>query len=95
MLIESVRPASARLNVLLASNGQRICSISSIDGSSITAYCVHECEAVAMGSRSRRYVLTGHSNGHVQVWDLTTGFEKSSQETRLGLTSSQIVRELL
>ena len=94
VFIESVRPVTCKLNVLLACNGQRICKLNSIDGSQVTAYCVHECEAVAMGSRSRRYILTGHSSGHVQVWDLTTGFEKAGQSQTI-LSPSQIMRELL
>ena len=94
VFVETVRSVSSRLNVLLASNGQRICSIASVDSSHITAYCVHECEAVAMGSRSRRYILTGHSNGHVQVWDLTTGFEQSAQAPER-LSCSQVMKQLL
>ena len=46
----------------------RVCVIESIDGSNITAYCVHECDSASrMGSRSRQYVITGHSNGSIQV----------------------------
>lgn len=28
-----------------------------------------------MGSRPRRYIFTGHSNGAIQMWDLTTALE--------------------
>ena len=46
----------------------RICTIRSVDGSSITSYCVHECDASSrMGSRPRRFLITGHTNGSVQV----------------------------
>lgn len=46
----------------------RVCTIDSIDGRHITAYCVHECEAVnRLGMRSKRFVFTGHVNGNVQV----------------------------
>ena len=39
-----------------------------MDGSNISAYCVHECEAAnRTGMRSRRFVFTGHLNGSVQV----------------------------
>lgn len=39
-----------------------------MDGSNISAYYVHECEAVnRTGLRSRRFVFTGHVNGSVQV----------------------------
>lgn len=75
VFVERLRASTDHVSVMMASNGQRICTLKSVDGSLITSYCVHECEAVAMGNRSRRYILTGHSNGHIQVWDLTTGFE--------------------
>ena len=46
----------------------RVCKIEAVDGSNITAYYVHECEAVnRTGLRSRRFVFTGHFNGSVQV----------------------------
>lgn len=75
VFVERLRSSTDHVSVMMASNGQRICTLKSVDSSLITSYCVHECEAVAMGNRSRRYILTGHSNGHIQVWDLTTGFE--------------------
>lgn len=28
-----------------------------------------------MGSRPRRFILTGHCNGQIQMWDLTTALE--------------------
>ena len=52
----------------MGSFGFRICTIRSVDGSNITSYCVHECDASSrMGSRPRRYLITGHSNGCLQV----------------------------
>ena len=42
--------------------------IKSVDNSTVTAFCVHECEGSSrMGSRPRRYLFTGHSNGGIQV----------------------------
>ncbi|CAG2104925.1 unnamed protein product, partial [Medioppia subpectinata] len=58
VFIERFRTQTDSANVLTASNGQKICTLRSVDNSMITAYCVHECEAVAMGNRSRRYILT-------------------------------------
>jgi hypothetical protein len=88
VLIQRIRPLTSQVNVIIASNGSRICSLESVDSSPVTTVCVHECEAVAMGSRSRRYILTGHLNGHVQVWDLTTGFEKLACITSSSQVSS-------
>ena len=48
----------------------RVCKLDSVDGSNITTYCVHECEAInRVGMRSRKFIFTGHVNGSVQVRD--------------------------
>ncbi len=37
---------------------------------------MHECDGPSrLNSRPRRYLFTGHSNGTVQLWDLTTALE--------------------
>lgn len=60
----------------LSSNGQRICCIRAVDGSPVTAFTVHEYEGTSrMSSRPRRFLFTGHSNGSIQIWDLTTAME--------------------
>ena len=47
-----------------------------MDSTSITAFVVHECEGSSrIGSRPRRYLFSGHSNGSIQMWDLTTAME--------------------
>ncbi len=50
------------------------------------SFCVHECEGPSrLNSRPRRYLFTGHSNGGIQLWDLTTALElKSSDQNCLG-----------
>lgn len=56
----------------------RVCVIKSVDGSTVSAFCVHECEGSSrMGSRPRRFIFTGHSNGSIQMWDLTTALDLS------------------
>lgn len=42
----------------------RLCVLRSVDNSVVTAHCVHEFDP---SSRSRRYVVTGHANGALQV----------------------------
>lgn len=61
----------------MASNGNRVCVIKSVDGSAITSFYVHECDGIStrMGSRPRRFLLTGHCNGTIQWWDLTSALE--------------------
>ncbi|XP_008211196.1 BTB/POZ domain-containing protein KCTD3 isoform X1 [Nasonia vitripennis] len=78
VFVQKVVPETDQLFVRLASNGKRVCVIQSIDGSVITSFCVHECEGSSrMGSRPRRFIFTGHSNGAIQMWDLTTALDPS------------------
>lgn len=54
----------------------RVCVIKAVDGTTVSAFCVHECEGSnRMGSRPRRFIFTGHSNGAIQMWDLTTALD--------------------
>ncbi|EDV90616.1 BTB/POZ domain-containing protein KCTD3 [Drosophila grimshawi] len=70
IFVQKVVPETNQLYVRLASNGDRVCVIRSVDGSTISAFCVHECEVSSrMGSR---FILTGHCTGAIQMWDLTT-----------------------
>ncbi|KAF8784941.1 BTB/POZ domain-containing protein KCTD3 [Argiope bruennichi] len=80
VFIQKVVPETDQLYVRYASTGKRICIIKSVDGTSITAFCVHECEGSnRMGSRPRRYIFTGHSNGAIQMWDLTTALDLATK----------------
>ncbi|XP_019849833.1 PREDICTED: SH3KBP1-binding protein 1 isoform X2 [Amphimedon queenslandica] len=76
VFVQRVIPDSDTIFVRLSSTGERVCEINSVDGTNITTYCVHECEAInRVGMRSRRFIFTGHVNGSVQLWDLTTALE--------------------
>uniref|UniRef100_A0A8D0GZG6 SH3KBP1 binding protein 1 n=1 Tax=Sphenodon punctatus TaxID=8508 RepID=A0A8D0GZG6_SPHPU len=76
VFIQKVVPDTSKLFVRLSSTGKRICQVSSVDGSPITSFTVHECEGSSrIGSRPRRYLFTGHANGSLQMWDLTTATE--------------------
>ena len=64
------------LKQALLSIFSRVCVIKAVDGSTVSAFCVHECEGSSrMGSRPRRFIFTGHSNGSIQMWDLTTALD--------------------
>lgn len=83
VFVQKVVPDTDQLYVRLASNGNRVCVIKSIDGTTITAFCVHECEKSSrMGSMPRRFILTGHSNGAIQMWDLTTALEFAAKKEK-------------
>ncbi|XP_053710235.1 SH3KBP1-binding protein 1 [Synchiropus splendidus] len=80
VFIQRVVPDTDRLYVRLSSNGKRVCEVRSVDGASITAFTVHECEGSSrIGSRQRRYLFSGHGNGSIQMWDLTTAMEISGK----------------
>lgn len=82
VFIQKLVPDTDHVIVRFSSTGKRICTIRSVDGSSITSYCVHECDASSrMGSRPRRFLITGHTNGSVQMWDLTTALEIVSKQS--------------
>lgn len=78
VFVQKVVPDNDQLYVRLASNGKRVCVIKAVDGSTVSAFFVHECEGSSrMGSRPRRFIFTGHSNGSIQMWDLTTALDPS------------------
>ncbi|CAH1162973.1 unnamed protein product [Phaedon cochleariae] len=78
VFVQKVVPDADQLFVRLASNGKRVCVIKAVDGSTVSAFFVHECEASSrMGSRPRRFIFSGHSNGSIQMWDLTTALDLS------------------
>lgn len=86
VFIQKVVPDTDQLFVRLASNGKRVCVIKSVDNTTISGFCVHECEGSSrMGSRPRRYIFTGHSNGAIQMWDLTTALELCNKGSDAGL----------
>uniref|UniRef100_A0A673BWC2 BTB/POZ domain-containing protein KCTD3 n=1 Tax=Sphaeramia orbicularis TaxID=375764 RepID=A0A673BWC2_9TELE len=79
VFIQKVIPITNKLFVRLSSTGKRICEVQSVDGTTITCFMVRECEGSSrMGSRPRRYLFTGHGNGSIQMWDLTTAMDTCS-----------------
>lgn len=74
----------------------RVCVIRAADGLTITSFCVHECEGSSrMGSRPRRFIFTGHSNGGVQIWDLTAALDLVSKGEPLQTYGGPTPHELL
>uniref|UniRef100_A0A914XFH3 BTB/POZ domain-containing protein KCTD3 n=1 Tax=Plectus sambesii TaxID=2011161 RepID=A0A914XFH3_9BILA len=77
IFVQKIVPDTNQVFVRLASNGDRVCVIRSVDDSAISSFLVHECEGSnRMGSRPRRYLFTGHSTGGIQMWDLTTALDQ-------------------
>ncbi|KAH1007210.1 BTB/POZ domain-containing protein KCTD3 isoform X2 [Dendroctonus ponderosae] len=99
VFVQKVVPDADQLFVRLASNGRRVCVIKAVDGSTVSAFCVHECDGSSrMGSRPRRFIFTGHSNGSIQMWDLTTAlglrYKTDTVSTDGGPSPAELLRML-
>ncbi|PSN50776.1 BTB/POZ domain-containing protein KCTD3 [Blattella germanica] len=97
VFVQKVVPETDQLFVRLASNGKRVCVIKAVDSTTITSFCVHECEGSSrMGSRPRRFIFTGHSNGAIQMWDLTTALDLAAKgEPATQISGGPTAEELL
>ncbi|XP_063108848.1 SH3KBP1-binding protein 1 isoform X3 [Cavia porcellus] len=95
VFVQKVVPSASQLFVRLSSTGQRVCSVRSVDGSPTTAFTVLECEGSRrLGSRPRRYLLTGQANGRLAMWDLTTAMDGLGQAPAGGLTEEELMKQL-
>ncbi|XP_036351101.2 BTB/POZ domain-containing protein KCTD3 isoform X3 [Ochotona princeps] len=98
VFIQKVVPITNKLFVRLSSTGKRICEIQAVDCTAISAFTVRECEGSSrMGSRPRRYLFTGHTNGSIQMWDLTTAMDmvsKSEDKDVGGPTEEELLKLL-
>ncbi|KAK9542582.1 hypothetical protein VZT92_000429 [Zoarces viviparus] len=80
VFIQKVIPITNKLFIRLSSTGKRICEVQSVDVTTISCFMVRECEGSSrMGSRPRRYLFTGHGNGSIQMWDLTTAMDTANK----------------
>lgn len=82
MLIEVNSRTNMHLGILYAANGQKICTIRTVDGSSITTACL----MTQQDARYRQFFITGHFNGSVQVWDMTTAMELQAKDSTVRTT---------
>ncbi|CAF4648975.1 unnamed protein product, partial [Rotaria sp. Silwood2] len=70
---------------------RRVAIVRSVDSSPISCFTIHECEGPSrLSTRPRRFIFTGHDNGSIQLFDLTTAIELSSNSdlNALSLSSS-------
>ncbi|XP_041108644.1 BTB/POZ domain-containing protein KCTD3 isoform X2 [Polyodon spathula] len=101
VFIQKVVPITNKLFVRLSSTGKRICEIQAVDGTTISSFTVRECEGSSrMGSRPRRYLFTGHGNGSIQMWDLTTAMDivnkaEDTKEVEVGGPTEEELLKLL
>ncbi|CAF0947600.1 unnamed protein product [Didymodactylos carnosus] len=74
-----------QIYIRFCSTGKRVAIVKSVDNSPITCFTVHECEGPSrLSTRPRRFIFTGHENGSIQVWDLTTAIELCSANSGAG-----------
>ncbi|CAD5223432.1 unnamed protein product [Bursaphelenchus okinawaensis] len=91
IFVQRVVPDANTLFVLLASTGERLCTIKTVDSQPVTAFFVHECDGSnRMGARPRRYLFAGTANGDVQIFDLTTAIDQ--YQTKTNLISQQLAQ---
>ncbi|KAH8855059.1 BTB/POZ domain-containing protein KCTD3 [Schistosoma japonicum] len=91
VFVQKLTPQANQLFVRLASTGERICVIHSVDRSPISSFTVHEHDGFnRVGAHPRRYIFTGHSNGTIQVWDLTTALNLSRTGPLMTIPNSLI-----
>uniref|UniRef100_A0A673MG39 BTB/POZ domain-containing protein KCTD3 n=1 Tax=Sinocyclocheilus rhinocerous TaxID=307959 RepID=A0A673MG39_9TELE len=97
VFIQKVIPITNKLFVRLSSTGKRICEVQAVGGTTITCFTVRECEGSSrMGSRPRRYLFTGHANGSIQMWDLTTAMDTvNKSDDKVGGPTEEELLKLL
>ncbi|XP_069631505.1 LOW QUALITY PROTEIN: SH3KBP1-binding protein 1 [Haliaeetus albicilla] len=96
VLIQRVVLDTCQVFVRLSSTSKRICEVRSVDAAAITAFTVHECEGSSrISSHPRCYLFTGHANGSVQMWDLTTAMEMLGKPPEASsLTEEELLQQL-
>lgn len=73
IFVQKFLPYTDTLYVRASSTGHRVAEVKSVDSSPVTCFCLHECEGSSrMGARPRSYLFTGHGNGTIQIWDMST-----------------------
>ncbi|XP_030330991.1 SH3KBP1-binding protein 1 [Strigops habroptila] len=96
VFIQRVVPDACQVFIRLSSTGKKIGEVRAVDAASITAFTVHECEGSSrIGSRPRRLLATGHANGSLQLWDLTTAMDMAAKPPDAGgLSEEELLRQL-
>ncbi|KAM4637332.1 LOW QUALITY PROTEIN: SH3KBP1-binding protein 1-like [Amazona ochrocephala] len=96
VFIQRVVPDACQVFIRLSSTGKKIGEVRAVDAAPITAFTVHECEGSSrIGCRPRRLLATGHGNGSLQLWDLTTAMDRAAKPPDAeGLSEEELLRQL-
>lgn len=85
VFVQKLTPDAHQLFVRFAATGKRVCVIRSVDATPITSFCVHEHDGSnRVGAHPRRYLFTGHIDGSIQAWDLSTALNFFKHSNLLG-----------
>ncbi|KAM9514341.1 LOW QUALITY PROTEIN: SH3KBP1-binding protein 1 [Guaruba guarouba] len=94
VFIQRVVPDACQVFIRLSSTGKKIGEVRAVDAASITAFTVHEGSS-RIGCRPRRLLATGHANGSLQLWDLTTAMDRAAKPPDAeGLSEEELLRQL-
>merc|ERR1712227_1048948 len=67
---------SDTLFIRTGDTGTRIATFKSVTGAQLSTYASHDFEgSPRMGLKPRRLILSGHTDGSVQVWDVARALE--------------------
>ncbi|CAH8460290.1 unnamed protein product [Dicrocoelium dendriticum] len=89
VFVQKITPNAHQLFVRFAATGKRVCVIRSVDATPITSFCVHEHDGSnRVGAYPRRYLFTGHIDGSIQAWDLSTALNSFKHANLLGAMQS-------
>jgi len=83
IFIQKFLPNSSTLFVRTSSSGKRLAEIKSVEGVAISCFCLHTCSTESpsrVGSRSLSYLFTGHVDGTIQIWDLSSFMESTKKD---------------
>ena len=95
IFIQKLLPNSETLYIRTSSSGAHLAEVKSVDGSMVTCFCLHECEGSSrVGSRPRSYLFTGHCNGTIQIWDMSTAKSLKSLPNEEGLKEEDLLHLL-
>ncbi|KAJ8974964.1 hypothetical protein NQ317_004801 [Molorchus minor] len=86
VFVQKVVPDADQLFVRLASNGKRVCVIKAVDGSTVRPFAFMNVKVLVGWDPDLEDSYLLHSNGSIQMWDLTTAIDLCSK-TDVGKTN--------
>ena len=92
LLLHQLICGTDSISVKNAATGNTICNVKSVDGSSVTSVLPLYWESQLRMATSSRFLFTGHASGSIQMWNLSTALDQSTQRSN-SLTNGQITAQ--